>query len=244
VFLNLIVNAGQAIPEERHASGTVTVRTRKAADGFAVVEVADDGVGISQQARPRLFEPFFTTRPAGEGTGMGLTIAKTLVESFGGRIEVESEPGKGACFRVALPPTDHPAYSVQLGELPDPPEGRRGRVLIVDGEASVGAALKRVLESEHDVSTAVDGPSALALLRDGQRFDAVLCDLLMPGFGGIELHLEAERLSPDLARRFLFMGSAAFSEDARDRVDPLGRPLLEKPIQASVLRRAIRECVD
>jgi signal transduction histidine kinase len=105
VFFNLIVNAGQAIPEERRASGTVTVRTRAGAQGEAVVEVLDNGVGIPPPVRARLFEPFFTTRRAGEGTGMGLTIAKALIEALGGRIEVESQPGEGACFRVVLPVT-------------------------------------------------------------------------------------------------------------------------------------------
>ncbi len=98
VFLNLIVNAAQAIPK----SGTVTVRTRAEGDRVTV-EVTDTGTGIPEEKLLRIFDPFFTTKPAGEGTGLGLHLAATIVRDHGGEIQVESRVGEGSTFRVVLP---------------------------------------------------------------------------------------------------------------------------------------------
>jgi|GEM_PF-1306386 len=103
VFLNLIVNAAQAIPPERHGRGTVRITTRSTEQGQAEVEIADDGVGMTADVRRRLFEPFHTTKP-GEGTGLGLYISRTIVEAIGGSIDVTSEVGDGTRVRVRLPP--------------------------------------------------------------------------------------------------------------------------------------------
>ncbi len=98
VFINLLVNAAQAIAEK----GTIFVRTAQE-NGFALVEIRDDGPGLSEDARKHLFEPFFTTKEAGRGTGLGLSISDEIIKKHGGRIEVKSEPGQGACFRIYLP---------------------------------------------------------------------------------------------------------------------------------------------
>lgn len=103
VALNLLINAAQAV-EAREApeGGWVRVTTRR--DGaMALLEVADNGCGIPPEAMPRLFDPFFTTKPVGEGTGLGLSISHGIVSAHGGRIEVESSPRQGSCFRVLLP---------------------------------------------------------------------------------------------------------------------------------------------
>ena len=100
VFLNILVNAAQAMPD--NARGVITVRTRR--EGSAVcIEIADNGCGIEPVALSRIFEPFFTTKPVGKGTGLGLSLSYGIVQRHGGRIEVDSEPGKGATFRVILP---------------------------------------------------------------------------------------------------------------------------------------------
>ncbi len=104
VFLNLLLNAGHALQEGAGLEPTLTLRLHTNEAGEAVAEVADTGCGISPEHLARLFEPYFTTKPAGEGTGLGLFICRSLVESFGGRISVESQPGRGTTFRVTLPP--------------------------------------------------------------------------------------------------------------------------------------------
>jgi PAS domain S-box-containing protein len=103
VFLNLVVNGAQAIPAERHGRGVVRITTSTASDGWACIEIADDGIGIGAEAQMRLFVPFHTTKP-GEGTGLGLYITKSIVEAHGGSIVVESEEGVGTTVRVKLPP--------------------------------------------------------------------------------------------------------------------------------------------
>lgn len=103
VFLNLVVNGAQAIPLDRRGGGLVRVTTASTSDGWACIEICDDGVGMRPEVRSRLFEPFHTTKH-GEGTGFGLYITRTIVESHGGTIEVESAEGVGATMRVQLPP--------------------------------------------------------------------------------------------------------------------------------------------
>jgi signal transduction histidine kinase len=103
VFLQLLANAAQAIPEGHPERNEVRIRTLQEADGRAVAEVSDTGHGIAPEILPRIFEPFFTTKDAGEGTGLGLSICHATIQSMGGEIQVESEPGRGATFRVLLP---------------------------------------------------------------------------------------------------------------------------------------------
>jgi signal transduction histidine kinase/ligand-binding sensor domain-containing protein len=104
VFLHLLVNAAQAIPEGRANHNEVRVTTRRDERGHAVIEVSDTGVGIPPEVLPRIFEPFFTTKPVGEGTGLGLSICHTHLQAMGGDIQVRSEPGRGTTFTVTLPP--------------------------------------------------------------------------------------------------------------------------------------------
>jgi two-component system NtrC family sensor kinase len=96
--MNLLVNAGQAI----ESTGTITLRTGHA-DGYAWIEIEDSGSGIPPEVQRRIFEPFFTTKPVGKGTGLGLSISWEIVQRHGGTISVDSEAGRGTCFRVRLP---------------------------------------------------------------------------------------------------------------------------------------------
>ncbi len=105
VFLNLLVNASQAIPAGDPTRHQVRVRTRTDGDGMAVIEVEDTGAGVAPDVRNRIFEPFFTPKPVGVGTGLGLSICHGIIAAMGGRIEVDSPPGAGATFRVVLPPS-------------------------------------------------------------------------------------------------------------------------------------------
>jgi signal transduction histidine kinase len=111
VFMNLLVNAGQAIETQ----GTITLRTRRQGDDAVCVEFSDTGQGVAPEHLNRIFEPFFTTKPVGKGTGLGLSLSYSIVERHGGRIEVESLPGKGSTFRVVLPV--HPAAVGTVGTI-------------------------------------------------------------------------------------------------------------------------------
>ena len=187
VFLNLLVNAAQAIEGPRETN-KITVRSYGTRDR-AVIEVEDTGTGISPEVQARIFEPFFSTKPAGAGTGLGLSISRDIVEAVGGTISVQSTVGKGTVFRVDLP------AHVSRSSLPAPatppksdsqPAPRKSRVLVIDDESSVGWLVRACLPM-HEVQTTTDPLEGLQLL-DEQRFDVVLCDFDMPGMNGLELY--------------------------------------------------------
>jgi CheY-like chemotaxis protein len=119
------------------------------------------------------------------------------------------------------------------------PEASRARILVVDDEALICSTIRRIL-TDHDVVTLTDSREALARLREGERFDLVLCDLAMPGLSGMDLHRELARDAPDVARRIAFITGGAFTDRARDFLERSGRPQIAKPFSPASLRDAVR----
>jgi PAS domain S-box-containing protein len=238
VFLNLLVNAAQAIAPGAAGAHAVTVATSRREGGRVAVEVRDTGCGIAQEHLPRLFEPFFTTKPRGIGTGLGLSICHGIVRAHGGAIEVESERGRGACFRVVL---DAAAAPVEAAPpAPSAPRDARSTVLVVDDEPLVCQAVARALDAHHEVVRVGGASAAMSLVRGGRRFDAILCDVMMPEATGLELHALLEREAPDQARRLAFITAGVFSEEARDLLRGTARPVVEKPFSKDALLACVR----
>ncbi len=237
VFLNLLINAAQAIAEGRADQNQVRAVTRTDERGWAVVEIHDTGSGIPPEHPSSIFEPFFTTKPPGVGTGLGLAICHGIVTGLGGEIQVTSEPGRGSVFRVRLPPARAPAP-----EAPEPapaPHPPRARILVVDDEPLVGRAIQRILGASHQVTVETSGRAALARLERGERFDLMLCDLMMPEMTGQDLLQALERTAPDLAGRVAFLTGGAFTPAAREFLERTGRPRLDKPFEAQALERLV-----
>ena len=243
VFLNLLVNAADAIPEGHADHNEICVTTRTDDAGWAVVEIRDSGAGIPRHIQGRIFDPFFTTKPLGEGSGLGLSICHGIVRSLGGEITFHSEVGKGSTFRVALPPTAEPPRKRPSAGPPVCTIGQRGRVLIVDDEVAFARALRRLLASEHDVAMVTSGHDALARLRTGERFDAILCDLMMPEMTGVDLHVALSDLAPDQAERIIFVTGAAFSPTSQHFLENITNLCFEKPCDLQELRAAVRQRV-
>lgn len=240
VFLNLLVNAAQSIPDGAANRNRVTVRTYTGSSGAAVVEVEDTGCGIPEEARPRLFDPFFTTKPLGVGTGLGLSICHSIVTRFGGEIAVDSTPGQGSCFRVSLPPAAKVTQSMApLATREEPRSSHRGRVLILDDEPFVAGVYKRILAKEHDVDVITSGAEALARIFSGETFDVILCDLMMPQMSGMEVYDHLRRHDPELAKRVIFLSGGAFGEKAEAFRAETSNLFLEKPCSAALLRRTV-----
>jgi PAS domain S-box-containing protein len=242
VFLNLIVNAAQAIPEGRADLNRIEIRT--AIDRFerVVVDVADTGRGMAPDVVKRLFTPFFTTKAIGVGTGLGLAISHRIVTGFGGEITVSSEEGRGTTFHVVLPTAKDALAATAATPMPSVrPPPRRARILVVDDEASVGRTIRRMLGDEHDVETTTDAAEALARIRAGERFDVILCDLMMPIMTGMELYSALASSSSEHAERMVFLTGGAFTPLARDFVDKVQNPHLEKPFALQTLRALVNE---
>jgi CheY-like chemotaxis protein len=196
-------------------------------------------VGIPPALRERIFDPFFTTKPVGMGSGLGLSVCHAIVKAAGGDILVESEPGKGTTFRVVLPAARE--VSAPLPQLFERSEGvaRRRRVLVVDDEPLVGSAVQRILRPEFEVTVALEVGEALAHVREGPPFDAVLTDVMMPGETGEDLYRQIQTLQPDLADRVVFMTGGAFTERAQSFLHDIANPAIAKPLDAAELTDAL-----
>jgi len=237
-FLNLVINAAQAIPEGDGRQHEVRVATYTDETGNAIVEVSDTGVGISPDVLPRVFDPFFTSRRPGEGAGLGLSVSFGTVKSLGGTIHVSSEPGRPTVFRVVLPAAKGWRASSSSASH-EPAEPERKRLIVVDGQRHVGDALERALSGMADVEATTDGRAVVERLAAGDRWDMILCDLLMPETSGMDLYREALRVAPDAAASVVFMTAGAFTPRARAFLKGVGNPCLEKPLDMGKLRSLI-----
>src|SRR5439155_26648666 len=174
VLLNLVINAEQAMLAA-NGRGTLVIRTWHDVDQECVVlEVNDDGPGIPEEVQPKIFDPFFTTKEVGKGTGLGLTVAYAIVQEHGGRIRLESHPGRGASFYVELPVSGAklPAAPPARGRLPSPAGiVAGGAILVVEDEAQLASAVVEALrDAGYLVQHAADGEEALEKVK-AEAFD-------------------------------------------------------------------------
>jgi signal transduction histidine kinase len=247
VFLNLILHACASIPDGAADRNELRVVTGTDARGWAAVEVHDTGPGLSAEDRTRVFEPF-AGPPALRESGLGLAVCRSVVLSMGGEISAEAEPGRGTVFRVAFPASlargaGGPAEpSTPTPPPPGPaPGARRARVLVIDDEPLVARSVMRMLAREHDVALETSSAAALARIQAGERFDVVLCDVMMPQLSGPEFHAELLRSHPDQAKRVVFITGGAFTPGAASYLDEVGNRVLEKPFEAEDVRRLVLE---
>lgn len=243
VLVNLLTNSAQAIAESgRSGDVTITVRARELADGFVAMEVVDTGPGISPENLRRLAQPYFTTRADTGGTGLGLYLARGIVEQHGGRLEIESEFGRGTTARVVLPAAQRqadekvaplPTRQVRFG-------GARPHILIVDDEPMLARGLARALSPFCDVMVAHSGKEAMTRVTDATtELDAVVCDVMMPGMNGIEFADALQECAPALRERTLFMTGGAVTPAAIEFLDRPDVQFVHKPIDGSELADAI-----
>jgi signal transduction histidine kinase len=235
VVLNLLVNAAQAIPEGNAKSHKIRVTTRALSGDRVSIEVFDTGAGIPASNLERIFDPFFTTKPIGVGTGLGLAICHRIVTDLGGSMSVESELGRGTLFRVILPAAKAEAVPVPPSvRLHDRGE-RRARILLVDDEIALCRAVQRSLSRFHDVTVSNSGREAISRVVSGERYDVIVSDLMMPEVTGMEIHDELSRRVPDQANRMVFLTGGAFTAGAREFLDTVPNPRIEKPFDMTNL---------
>jgi len=238
VFLNLIVNAAQAIPEGEIDKNEISIATSTAPDGRISVEISDTGIGIEPDVLAKVFDPFVTTKPRGIGTGLGLYISRNIVTSLGGEISVRSAVGEGTTFRVVLPAAaDVAAQPPRVESDPGPASDRRLRILVADDEQSIAWVMKSFL-AEHDVFVAHTGREAIDLL-DKSEFDLTFCDLVMPDLTGIDVYDHLRECKPGAEKKLIFMTGGAFTERTRKFLETVPNEVLDKPFTLGDVARVV-----
>lgn len=234
VVANLLINAAQVLFDHR---GDRCITLRTSLDGEAVVlEVADSGPGVPPDIREHIFDPYFTTKPVGAGTGIGLSISHRVIESHGGRISVEDRPGGGALFRVVLPVRDAGTLPAGAGE-----NGRSGglSILVVDDEIDVARSLAEILDDMGHRTCVRDSSAAALADLDRIRFDAVFVDLRMPGIDGAELRARIAARDPALAARTIIVTGDVVAGPRAAIQGSEAAILLEKPFTAKDVQDAL-----
>jgi CheY-like chemotaxis protein len=248
VLINLVVNARDAMPK----GGKLTIATAPRevlsdrgegeslvrAGTYATLSVSDTGVGMDSETRARIFEPFFTTKDVGKGTGLGLATVYGIIKQSNGQIEVESEPGKGASFRVSLPRVEQEAVAPRKATMTETHKHGTGTILLAEDEPLLRELGETILtQAGYKIQTA---PNAEELKKfvaehDG-KIDLLLTDVVMPGMSGPELVRLVRARWPDV--RVLYM-----SGYADDEIEDLDRDagFLQKPFTPMELTAKIAE---
>lgn len=238
VFINLLVNAEQALHDWDARRKIKVVSRFNKKNGMVVVKFADTGPGIPKEIVSRIFEPFFTTKEVGSGTGIGLSFCHRIVTTHNGTIRVSAPANGGTAFFISLPVSSRGSTATASEEVDTGTHGGTS-VLVVDDEPEVGELIAEILSRDGYVTTTVNsGPEALRNLSEN-RYSVILSDLKMPDMGGPKLfeHISADH--PDQARRLGFITGDTMSPTARAFLDESGRPFLEKPIKPDELRKLV-----
>ena len=244
VLMNLVINARDAMP----SGGSLRIETAMRSSGAgdqAIVRVIDTGVGIPPAALPRIFDPFYTTKGPGKGSGLGLATAFGIVAQHNGHIEVSSQVGKGTTFELTLPSTTQPPSRAHLRVGSDAPKGGTETILVVEDEAAVRLLARTVLErAGYQVIEAVNGTDGLrAWEKSGRRIDLLLTDVVMPeGMSGWELAERLQSASPGLK----VVLTSGYSTDLAGRELSLkpGQSFLQKPAPPKAILAAVRRALD
>ena len=239
VFINIIANAEQAM-HEAHGGGKLTVQTEVQGDR-ALVHIQDDGPGIPRDVQRRIFEPFFTTKGVGRGTGLGLSVAYGIVREHEGEIWVESEPGMGARFTVALPLAKCEEEVVAAEEGKEAVPERKLQVLVVDDEPGIRGFIREYFAYlGYTVDEAEEGGKALELLREGE-YDIILSDIKMPGMDGREFFRWIKEHRPELIPRVVFITGDVMHPETQNFLREVRVPCLRKPFGIGDLNELLRK---
>jgi len=251
VLVNLAINARDAM----RSGGILTIETRNVDLGgeesmqaellppgpYVMLTVSDTGHGMDAETVSRAFEPFFTRKDTGEGTGLGLSTVYGIVTQSGGSISLESKPGEGATCTILLPRIEAPAVPQRDSAPSGLPRGSE-TVLVVEDEEVVRRLVSRMLERQgYEVLVAATAEEALERFEQaGGHVDLLLTDLVMPGGGGQELAEELHARAPDLA----VLTMSGYSKESHGGDRPVAGPFIEKPFPANRLVRLVREVLD
>jgi CheY-like chemotaxis protein len=249
VLVNLAVNAQDAMPD----GGRLTIRTARVTVSeaeagklkpgeYVELLVQDTGIGMNRETLARVFEPFFTTKSSTGGTGLGLSVVYGIVRQSGGQIQVESQPGAGATFRIRLPRVESSPQAARPADPRGLIPGGTETILFAEDDTAIRILVTRTLEVlGYRVLSASDGLAALELAaRHEGEIDMLLTDVIMPSLGGHELAERLKGAMPEL--RVAFVSGYAGDELALRK---LGQArFLQKPFTLESLARMVRGALD
>jgi PAS domain S-box-containing protein len=240
VLLNLIINAQQSLQDQPAPRRIGVTSCFDFLADVVCITVADNGPGIPEPLRPRVFEPYFTTKPTGIGLGVGLAVSLGIVEAHGGTLTVHCPIEGGAVFTIALPVGAVEAPGADAGPSWKPSASQR-TILIVDDEEEIREALAEILTgARHRVVTASSGREALERMA-AEHYDVILTDIRMPDLDGRALYQEIEQRWPGQGARVVFVTGDTLASALREFVSESGRPVIEKPFLPSEVRRVVAE---
>ncbi len=253
VLLNLAINARDAMPHggkltietaNTTLDATYCARHREAVPGeYVMLSVTDTGTGMPPDVLARAMEPFFTTKPLGKGSGLGLSTIYGFARQSGGDLRIDSQPGAGTTVRLYLPRTlaDRTAATVRRSRMPPLPRGHESILVVDDNDSMRATAARNLAALGYRVRLAADGPAALALLRGDDHFDLLFTDVVMPnGLSGYQLAEAAHALQPALP--VLFTTGFAAEDDGDSRV--MDADALRKPYRRRDLAERVRAMLD
>jgi two-component system NtrC family sensor kinase len=243
VVINLLNNAQYAL-RARPVPRTVTVQTSvDAAGGLVLLRIADNGAGIPPEIRTRIFNPFFTTKPTGEGTGLGLSLCHGIISSHNGTIAVSGEGEAGTAFTISLPIGSGVSAQTEVA-MPATVSGPGLRILVVDDNPDVANAFSAILSVQgHRVEIAETSRSALEQIQSG-AYAVVVTDMRMPDLDGPALYREVTARAPLLANSFLFVTGDSFSSDNSRFLQETGAVYLSKPCTFAEVERAVERVLQ
>lgn len=238
VVTNLIVNAQHALDDVKHARRLKIETRHDRRRGCVDLTVADNASGIPEDLQTKIFEPLYTTKEVGAGTGIGLALCHRIIATHGGSIRVESQQDEGARFIVSIPHSGVASKNDDDSTLARTADGP-ARILVVDDEPDVAAVIAEILEGDgHEVDVAHSGEEALkAIARTS--FDIILSDLRMPNLDGSGLYRRLETERPDLRDRIGFLTGDTLGQRAREFLRETACPFIEKPVTAEEVRELV-----
>jgi PAS domain S-box-containing protein len=242
VFLNLIVNAEYAM-KKAHGRGTLTIATERKDDHIRI-SFTDDGMGMTDQVKAKLFNPFFTTKEVGEGTGLGLGLSRSIVLDHGGTMDVESQLDQGATFTITLPityPAEEETTESRAVTAAAPKHVKSARVLVVDDEEAIRFLVSTILSQNECAADATgDAGEALTMI-ERTSYDVVLMDLRMPGVSGMELYARVIDRHPELTGKVIFMTGDSSDVTTRSFLEQNNLAFLTKPFDVETLLKRVSE---
>jgi PAS domain S-box-containing protein len=238
VFLNLIINAETEM-SLAHGKGKLSIKAEHI-DNTIRISFKDNGPGIAKKNLEKIFDPFFSTREVGQGTGLGLSVCHGIITEHKGRIWAESKLGKGATFILELPIVTEDKKPMPFEPTVEKPKKvTKAKILVIDDEPFIRQLVSHVLSKEgHEVEAVDNAEDALKMIKS-KRYSLILLDIKMPGIGGINLYKQFQDIAASLKKRVIFVTGDVMDKRSTDFLNRTKAPYIMKPFDAEKLKTEI-----